>query len=148
MITNLSPARAFLERIGRKSRQGQFHDGIATIDSLLSELSPNESTLVDAALDLRTLTAEGSNAAACLEQLFRLRTLLGRRHHVAFIRVLAWARRTLRVEVRIQPRAPWIGFEIPPGSARMDEVTNTALARIAYGDFIPAGAQVRFVFST
>ncbi len=44
-----------------------FHDGVATLDLLLAELDPHDTTLFDAVLDLRSL-ASGRHAGACLAQ--------------------------------------------------------------------------------
>ena len=55
-----------------------FHDGLATLDLFLADLDPADRELFDAALDLRSLAA-GRDAAACIEQLFRVRALLNGR---------------------------------------------------------------------
>lgn len=125
-----------------------FHDGLATLDLLLAQLDPRELELFDAALDLRSLCAQGGgDAAECLEQLFRVRTLLGERHYLAFYRVRCWARRSLRVEVRAGRDALWMTKELPLDCARLDEIINTASAAlVGQGGFAPT-AQVRFVFA-
>src|SRR5687768_11926701 len=76
-----------------------FHDGIATLDLFLAALDPRETELFDAALDLRSLFVNGIDAAACAQQLFHVRTLLGSRHYLAFYRVRCCAHRTLCLEV-------------------------------------------------
>jgi hypothetical protein len=123
-----------------------FHDGVATLDLLLAELDPRDSALFDAALDLRTLCVAGAEPAACVEQLFRVRWLLGERHYLAFYRVRCWARRTLRIEVRASRNAPWIARELPLDGARLDEIINASLASLVTPDgTIPESAYVRFV---
>lgn len=124
-----------------------FHDGAATLDLFLAALDPRDTELFDAALDLRSLAAAGTDAAACVEQLFRVRRLLAGRHYLAFYRVRCWARRALRIEARAGRGSPWLGGELPLDGARLDEVVNTALAPFATDDgVIPAGAHVRFSF--
>lgn len=126
-----------------------FHDGAATLDSFLAGLDPRETALFDAALDLRSLAAAGTDAAACVDQLFRVRALLGGRHYLAFYRVRCWARRALRVEARPARGCPWHGFELPLDGARLDEIVNSALAPFASSTGeIPAGAHVRFTFAS
>ena len=123
-----------------------FHDGPATLDLLLAELDPNDTVLFDAALDLRSLCAAGEDAAACVEQLFRVRALLDERHYLAFYRVRCWARRSLRIQARAGRGAPWVTRELPLDSARLDEVINAALATFATDEgVIPASAHIRFV---
>lgn len=124
-----------------------FHDGAATLDLLLAELDPNDTSLFDAALDLRWLFASGRDATACVEQLFRVRELLDSRHYLAFYRVRCWARRTLRIEVRAARGSPWIDRELPLNGGRLDEIVNTALAAVAEDGAIPPAAHVRFAFA-
>ena len=124
-----------------------FHDGVATLDSLLAELDPRELKLFDAVLDLRSLAAT-SDAAACVAQLFRVRALLEGRHYLAFYRVRCWARRTFRVEVRPMRGAPAVICDLPLDGARLDEVINSSLAALAQDGELPASAYVRFVFVT
>lgn len=122
-------------------------DGASIVDLLLSAVNPHDRHLVNAILDLRNLAAEGSDATACLEQLFRVRRLLRGRHQAAFYSVDAWARHSLHVEVRADRGAPWLAFEIPADSIRTEQIANAALAQVARGEDIPSTAQVRFVFS-
>lgn len=125
-----------------------FHDGPATLDLFLAELDPRETELFDAALDLRLLFASGTDAAACVAQLFHVRELLGSRHYLAFYRVRCCAHRTLRLEARASRGAPWLRTDLPLDGARLDEVVNSALARLAdaRGE-IPTTAHVRFSFA-
>jgi len=121
-----------------------FHDGLATLDLFLAELDPSDLELFDAALDLRSL-ATVNDAAACVAQLFRVRTLLGGRHYLAFYRVRCWARRTFRIEVRAHRGAPAVIRELPLDGARVDEVVNSTLAALAENGELPAAAFVRFI---
>jgi hypothetical protein len=121
-----------------------FHDGLATLDLFLAELDPSDRMLFDAALDLRSL-ASSRDAAACVEQLFRVRALLDGRHYLAFYRVRCWARRAFRIEVRAHRGATITVRDFPLDGGRLDEVVNTALAAIAIDGELPAGAHVRFV---
>lgn len=123
-----------------------FHNGLATLDLFLAELDPRDSALFDAALDLRSLAA-GADAAACIEQLFRVRALLDGRHHLAFYRVRCWARRTFCIEVRASRGAPALIRDLPLDGGRLDEVVNSALAAVAQDGELPAAAYVRFVFA-
>ncbi len=123
-----------------------FHDGVATLDLLLAELDPTDHVLFDAALDLRSLAA-GTDAAACIAQLFRVRTLLDGRHYLAFYRVRCWARRTFRIEARTHRGAPAVVRDFPLDGARLDEVVNSSLACLARNGELPALAQVKFVFA-
>lgn len=122
-------------------------EGIAAIDALLSTLSPHEVGVADALLDLRTLAAARSNAAAFVRQLFAVRAALGGRHSFGFERVYDAATRSVRVEVRSASDAPWCRFALPADCARVEEVANTALAYITGEDFISADAEVRFLFA-
>lgn len=124
-----------------------FHNGLATLDLFLAELDPRDHALFDAALDLRSIAAS-ADAAACIEQLFRVRALLDGRHHLAFYRVRCWARRTFRIEVRAQRGAAATVSDFPLDGGRLDEVVNSALAAVAQDGELPAGAHVRFVFSS
>ncbi|WP_158277555.1 hypothetical protein [Opitutus sp. ER46] len=125
-----------------------FHDGLDTLDALLAELNPSEPARFDAVLDLRTLAQKGRDAAACVDQLFRVRALLGDVHYLAFYRVRCWAHRTLRVEVRPHRAAAWRSLPFPRNGARVDEVVNEALAAFAdAAGGIPPFAQVRFTFA-
>lgn len=125
-----------------------FHDGVETLDLLLAELDRNSPELLDAVLDLRSLFAAGDDAAACVTQLFRVRSLLEERHYLAFFRVRCWARRALRIAVRADRHSPWHYRELPLNGARLDEIVNAALAPLApAGGVIPTAAHVRFVFA-
>jgi len=125
-----------------------FHDGAETLDLLLAELDPVETQLFDAALDLRSQFTDGSDATLCVEQLFRVRALLGGRHYLAFYRVRCWARRAFHVEVRASRGSPWLVHEFPLDGGRLDEIVNAALARVAAeGGVIPPTAHVRFAFT-
>lgn len=124
-----------------------FHNGLATLDVFLAELDPADGKLFDAALDLRSMAA-GTDAAACIEQLFRVRALLDGRHHLAFYRVRCWARRAFRIEVRARRGADATVCAFPLDGGRLDEVVNSALATIATDGELPAGAHVRFVFNS
>ena len=124
-----------------------FHDGAATLDLLLAELNPHETRLFDAVLDLRTIATAGTDAEACVAQLYQVRRLLAGRHYLAFYRVRCWARRALRVEVRATRSADWVPHPLPLNSARVDEVVNTALATLASGPVPFSGAHVRFRFA-
>lgn len=124
-----------------------FHDGAATLDLLLAELSDEDTTLFDAVLDLRSLCAARNDANACIEQLFRVRKLLRGTHHLAFYRVRCWAHRAFRIEVRSHRANAWSSHFLPLDAGRLDEVMNTALAALAQDGVIPATAHVRFVFA-
>jgi hypothetical protein len=125
-----------------------FHDGLVTLDLLLAEIDSGETALFDAALDLRSLCAARSDPAACVEQLFRVRGLLGGRHYLAFYRVRCWAHRAIRIEVRTGRGSPWMAQPFPRDSARLDEVINAALASLATPDgAIPSSAYARFVLA-
>jgi hypothetical protein len=125
-----------------------FHDGATTIDLLLAEIDFRNVTLFDAVLDLRYLCAAGQDAAACVEQLFRIRALLGEQHYLAFYRVRCWARRALLIQVRAQRNAPWSTCELPLNGARLDEIVNAALASLpSQSGTIPDAAHVRFAFA-
>lgn len=125
-----------------------FHAGFATLDLLLAELDPRDQDLFDAALDLRSAFAAGADAGNCIEQLLRVRALLGDRHYLAFYRVRCWAREALRIEVRTDRRAPWLPQALPLDVARMDELINASLALLASAEGeIPAAAHVRFSFA-
>ena len=123
-----------------------FHNGLATLDLFLAELDPVDRALFDAALDLRSLAA-GADAAACIEQLFRVRALLEGRHYLAFYRVRCWARRAFRIEVRTRRGATALVRDFPLDGGRLDEVVNSSLAAIAHDGELPASAYVRFVFA-
>lgn len=123
-----------------------FHDGPATLDLLLAELDPSEHGLFDAVLDLRSLAA-GHDAAACLAQLFKVRSLLAGRHYLAFYRVRCWARRTFRIEVRSHRGETALVRELPLDCARFGELINSCLACLATRGDIPAGTHVRCVFA-
>jgi hypothetical protein len=123
-----------------------FHDGLATLDLFLAELDPRGRTLFDAALDLRSLAA-GTDARACVEQLFRVRALLDGRHYLAFYRVRCWARRAFRIEVRTHRAAAVLVRDFPLDGGRLDEVVNSSLAAVAHAGELPATASVRFVFA-
>lgn len=125
-----------------------FHDGATTLDLLLAELDPRDTSLFDAALDLRSLAA-GRNATACVEQLFRVRTLLAGRHYLAFYRVRCWARRAFRIEVLPRRGATALVREFPLDGGRLDEVVNSSLAALvcSHGG-ITADAHVRFAFNS
>lgn len=149
MKTNLNPdARAVSAPFSRGAGAPRCNEGVAAIDSVLCELSVHDSTLLDAILDLRMLAAECLDAAAFLGQLFRVRMLLSGRQRLAFVRVCVWAMRAIQVEVRTGPNEPWYRFKLRADCARVDEAANTALAYVARGDFIPACAEVRFVFGS
>jgi hypothetical protein len=124
-----------------------FHNGIATLDLLLAEIDPREVALFDAVLDLRSLCAAGADAAGCIEQLFRVRALLGERHYLAFYRVRCWARQAFRIEVRARRGAPWLVRELPLDGGRLDEIVNSSLAALAEDGVIPAAAHLRFMFA-
>ncbi|MES2693900.1 MAG: hypothetical protein V4773_10540, partial [Verrucomicrobiota bacterium] len=84
----------------------------------------------------------------CLEQLFRVRRLLGGSHYLAFYRVRCWARRAFRIEVRAGRGAPWLTRQLPLDGARLDEIVNCSLALLADSDgVIPSTAHVRFAFA-
>ncbi len=123
-----------------------FHDGIATLDLLLAGIDPRDSALFDAVLDLRSL-ATGRDAAACLAQLFHVRTLLDGRHYLAFYRVRCWAQRTFRIEVRSRRGETALVRALPRDGARLDEIVNSSLACLAQDGEIPPGAHVRFIFA-
>jgi hypothetical protein len=122
-----------------------FHDGVATLDAFLAELDPRDTTLFDAALDLRLLAI--ADAGDCVAQLFRVRSLVGDRHYLAFYRVRCWARRALRIDVRAHRNARWESCPFPLDGARLDEVVNGALASLATAGAVPAAGQVRFAFA-
>lgn len=124
-----------------------FHDGAATLDLFLAELDPHETELFDAALDLRSLFASGTDASACVAQLYQVRHLLGGRHYLAFYRLRRWALRVVRMEVRAGRGEPWMRRDIPLDCARLDEAINLALGSLAEAGAIPLSAQVRFAFT-
>lgn len=124
-----------------------FHNGAATLDALLAEINPDDTQLFDAVLDLRCVAVAGCDALGCVEQLFRVRRLLGDRHYLAFYRVRCWAHRALHVEVRAHRAAAWIARPLPLNGGRVDEVINAALAVLATSESIPAAAHARFIFS-
>lgn len=124
-----------------------FHDGAATLDLLLADLGPQDAQLFDAVLDLRSLCTAREDAVACIEQLFRVRRLLGGRHYLAFYRVRCWARRLFRIEVRSGRGEPWISRGIPLDAARTGEIVNAALAALANAGCVAETAHVRFAFA-
>lgn len=134
-------------RCGEPVARCPFHDGAATLDLLLAELDPRNTSLFDAALDLRSICTAGRDATACVRQLFHVRALLDERHYLAFYRVRCWARRALRIETRASNSTHWVVDELPLNCARIDEIVNRAFASIAAGDTAPAKAQVRFTFA-
>ena len=128
-------------------RLSSFYDGSATIDLLLSELNPHDMRLIDAVLDLRLLCVAGTDALSCVTQLFLVRELLGVKHYHAFYQVRCWARRSLRIEVRSDRTSPWIGYELPLSSTRVDETINNAMAALLPATSNPGAAHARFVFA-
>lgn len=124
-----------------------FHDGLATLDLLLAELDPRDRALFDAVLDLRSLATERRDAAACIAQFFRVRTLLDGRHYLAFYRVRCWAHRAFRVEAHVARTATAGVHAFPLDAARVGEVINSALAPLARDGDLPAHAHVRFAFA-
>lgn len=141
-VSSSSPTRGL-----HHHRTCPFHDGVATLDAFLAELDPGDTTLFDAALDLRLLAAGGADAGNCVAQLFRVRSLIGGRHYLAYYRVRCWARRALRIDVRSHRNARWESCPFPLDSARLDEVVNGALASLATAGAVPATAQLRFAFA-
>lgn len=128
--------------------QCPFHAGAATLDLLLAEVAPRDTEVFDAVLDLRALASEGADALACIEQLFRVRRVLGDRHYLAFYRVRRWAHRAFRIEVRAGRGCAWQTSAFPLDGARLDEIVNSALAPLADADgVISASAHVRFAFA-
>jgi hypothetical protein len=148
-VNPMSPAVSSLPAAAATTSAGRcpFHDGAATLDAFLAELDPRDHELFDAALDLRSLFANGQDAGACAAQLFHIRELLGERHYLAFYRVRCWARRALQVQVRAVRGEPWLTREFPLDGGRLDEVINAALAGLACDGVIPAAAHARFVFA-
>lgn len=144
----MSASSTFAQMVPARAPAGicPFHDGVATLDLLLAELDPRERDLFDAVLDLRSL-ATGSDAAACVAHLFRVRRLLDGRHYLAFYRARCWARRAFRIEVHPRRGQPALVRELPLDCARFDEAVNSSLALLARDGEIPAGAHVRFVFA-
>lgn len=124
-----------------------FLSGLGTIDLLLAELNSAETSLFDAVLDLRSLVAAGTDAAAFVEQLFRVRALLDGRHHLAFFRIRRWAQHGLQLEVRADRRGPWQRREFPLNCARLDELINGALASLELAPSTAPAAHVRFRFA-
>lgn len=124
-----------------------FLSGPGTIDLLLAELTPAESDLFDAVLDLRSLVAAGTDALACVEQLFRVRALLEGRHHLAFFRVRRWAQQAVQFEVRADRNGAWQLREFPLDCARLDELINGALASLELTPAAAPAAHVRFRFA-
>src|SRR5687767_4531087 len=90
-----------------------FHNGVTTLDLLLAELDPREQELFDAVLDLRFLAGDAHDAMACVEQLFRVRALLGERYYLAFFRVRCWARQALEIQVRASRHHVWQSQALP-----------------------------------
>lgn len=126
-----------------------FHDGPETLDGLLAEVHPSENALLDAALDLRHALSRRDDAETVLVQLFRLRRLLDGRHYLAFYRLRCWLQRLIVVQARAHRGEPWQTFPLPLNGARLDEVIDSALARLtAPGCEVPGCAHVRFVFAT
>lgn len=125
-----------------------FHDGAATLDGLLAEIDARDTATFDAALDLRSLLADGRDAEACLATLFHLRALLDGRHYLAFYRVRRWVQRRLVAQTRAARNEPWRTRELPLDAARLDELTNSCLAALAAESSgeLPFGARVRFAF--
>ncbi len=148
MTTLVAPS--FLSRSAARTATAAlcpFHDGLATLDLLLAELDPRDRELFDAMLDLRSLATERRDAAACIAQFFRVRTLLDGRHYLAFYRVRCWAHRAFRVETHLARIAPLGAHPFPLDAARVDEVVNSALAPLARDGELPAHAHVRFAFN-
>lgn len=122
-----------------------FHDGAATLDGLMAEIAhEREAALLDLALDLRSLMAEGRDAQACLAQLFTLRARLDGRHYLAFYRVRRWVQRRIVAQVRPDRTSPWMTRELPLDAARLDELVNSSLATLELEH--AALPQVRFAF--
>ncbi len=144
-------APSFLSRSAARTAAASlcpFHDGLATLDALLAELDPRDRELFDAVLDLRSLATEQRDAAACIAQFFRVRSLLDGRHYLAFYRVRCWAHRTFRVEARFARNTPAAAHAFPLDAARVGEVINSALAPLARDGELPAQAHVRFAFAS
>lgn len=130
-----------------RRRLSSFYDGSATLDLLLAELNPHDTRLIDAVLDLRLLCVAGTDARACVTQLFIVRELLGIRHYHAFYQVRCWARGSLRIEVRADRISPWIGYELPLSSTGVDETIDNAIAALLPATGHPGAAHARFVFT-
>lgn len=114
----------------------------------MAEIGEDESELLDACLDLRSLVTARADGEACLRHVALVRQHLDGRHHLSFYRLRCWLRRIIRVQVRAHRGEAWQVHELPFDFARVDELVHGALASLAVRDEIPACAQVRFVFAT
>lgn len=148
-MSTLPPPSLLFREVAREAPATRcpFHEGVATIDLLLAELDPREHELFDAVLDLRGLATARQDATSCIQQLFRVRSLLAGSHYLAFYRVRCWAHRAFRVQAYVCRQQPAAVCPFPLDAARFDEVVNTALASLAHLGELPAGAHTRVVFA-
>ncbi len=127
-----------------------FHDGPATLDALLAELTPAEIDALDLALDLRSAIAVERDAGAAVQTALRLRHALDGTHYLAFYRVRQWLQRIIVAQVRAWRGAEWRTYALPLNSARREEIENACLA--AWSTENPGldveSAQVRFAFAS
>lgn len=132
-----------------KESRCPFLDGPLTLDGLLAELGTGDAAAFDVALDLRGAMVAGLDARECVALALRLRRALDGRHYLAFYRVRRWLSRTIELQARPWRGESWRRYALPLDCARLDEVENTAVARLAseLGCDQPLSlAQVRFAF--
>lgn len=127
-----------------------FHDGPATLDALLAELSGRNAEALDVALDLRSAWMRRRDAGSCVRLALRLRHALNGSHYLAFYRVRQWLQRVIVVQVRPWRGAAWQTFPLPLNSARLDEIENACrsawLQDHPHADAWGSLLQTRFVF--
>ena len=108
-----------------------FRHGPLTLDLLLADVGSRDSALLDAILDLRCALKGRGDAWDLLEQLYRVRRLLGGRAYLAFYKVRCWIRREIIAEVRGSRTAEWRQVRLPLNAGNLNEAVNTCLAQLS-----------------
>lgn len=131
----------------RATRPCPLNDGIAVVDQILAVLTPRDGRAAyDAALDLRSLLRQHTNADAVLSDFIYLRAIIEDRHYLACYRLRRWLETQIVAHVTLDRGQP-----ARIVSVRLD-VPSMATLRVRSLDAAAVGgevmqARVQFAFS-
>jgi len=126
-----------------------LNHGVSVLDQLLASLVGEvDGEAFDAALDLRWLLSNSSDAAAIVLGFYRLRSFIEERHYLACYRLRRWLESHLVAWVSFQRHQPERRTALRLDAASPDQLHERCATRALEGTATGLPVRVRFAFAT
>jgi hypothetical protein len=126
-----------------------LNHGVAALDQLLASLmGEDNSEAFDAALDLRSLLSNATDATAIIREFYRLRSLVEERNYLACYRLRRWLEGQLIAWVSPQRHQAERSTAVRLDAMCIDHLNDRCIAAALEGTSTVSHARVRYAFAS